>query len=138
MLHVPLTLDVSSQLLDHIWLMVGNSITVTGTITHSYFLLPDLWVCKPCTILQYTTYERLCLQAWILGGNTRNKLKEGLCNNKCNCQSQSKKCKYNSRLWCYSFNHLMLRNIFNIFNRNQSVEYCRKSPLFMLWVPVPQ
>ena len=50
MLHVPLTLDVSSQWLDHIWLMVGNSITVTGTLAHSsYFLLPDLWVCKPCT-----------------------------------------------------------------------------------------
>ena len=50
MLHVPLTLDVSSQWLDHIWLMVGNGITVTGTLAHSYFLLPNLWVCKPCTI----------------------------------------------------------------------------------------
>ena len=49
MLHVPLTLDVSSQWLDHTWLMVGNSITMTGTLAHSYFLLPDLWVCKPCT-----------------------------------------------------------------------------------------
>ena len=50
MLHVPLPLDVSSQWLDHIWLMVGNSIAVTGTLVHSYFLLPNLWVCKPCTI----------------------------------------------------------------------------------------
>ena len=49
-LNVPLTLDVSSQWLDHMWLMAGNSITVTGTLAHSYFLLPGLWVCKPCTI----------------------------------------------------------------------------------------
>ena len=42
MLHVPLTLDVSSQWLDHIWLMAGNSITVTDTLVHSYFLLPRL------------------------------------------------------------------------------------------------
>ena len=39
------------------WLMAGNSMTVTGTLVHSYFLLPDLWVCKPCTILGYATYE---------------------------------------------------------------------------------
>ena len=32
-----------------IWLMAGNSTTVIGTLAHSYFLLPDLWVCKPCT-----------------------------------------------------------------------------------------
>ena len=50
MLHVPLTLDISSQWPDHIWLMVENSITVTGTLTPSYCLLPNLWVCKPCTI----------------------------------------------------------------------------------------
>ena len=38
MLHVTLTPDVSSQRLDHILLMAGNSITVTGhTCT---FLLP--------------------------------------------------------------------------------------------------
>ena len=37
--------------------MAGNSITMTGTLVHSCFLLPDLLVCKPCTILQYTTYE---------------------------------------------------------------------------------
>ena len=30
MLHVPLTLDVTSQWLDHIWLMAGKSITVTA------------------------------------------------------------------------------------------------------------
>ena len=61
MLHVPLTLDVSSQWFDHIWLMAGNSNTVTGTLVHSYFLLPDLWVCKSCTILWYTTYEADCI-----------------------------------------------------------------------------
>ena len=49
MLHIPLTLDVSSQWFDHVWLMAGNSTTVTGTLAHSYFLLPDLWVCKSCT-----------------------------------------------------------------------------------------
>ena len=37
--------------------MAGNSITMTGTLAHSCFLLPDLCVCKPCTILRYTTYE---------------------------------------------------------------------------------
>ena len=42
MLDITLTLDVSSQWFDHIWLMVGISITVTGTLAHSYFLLPDL------------------------------------------------------------------------------------------------
>ena len=57
MLHVPLTLDVSTQWFAHIWSMAGNSTTVTGTLAPSYFLLPHLWVCKPCTILQYTTYE---------------------------------------------------------------------------------
>ena len=57
MLHVLLTLDVPNQWLDYIWLMAGNSITVTGTPVPSYFLLPDLWVCNPCTILWYTTYE---------------------------------------------------------------------------------
>ena len=30
--------DVSSQWLDHIWLMAGNSFTVTGTLVYSYFL----------------------------------------------------------------------------------------------------
>ena len=59
LLHVPLTLDVSSQWLDHIWLIVRNSITVTGTLVYSYFLLPDLWVCKPCTsYIQNTIYKR--------------------------------------------------------------------------------
>ena len=29
--------------------MEGKCIIVTGTFVHSYFLLPDLWVCKPCT-----------------------------------------------------------------------------------------
>ena len=47
MLHVPLTLDVSSQWLDHIWIMVGNSITVTDTLVHSYFLLPDCGSVSP-------------------------------------------------------------------------------------------
>ena len=28
----------------------GKCITVTGTPVHSYFLLPNIWVCKPCTI----------------------------------------------------------------------------------------
>ena len=27
----------------------GKCITMTGVLVHSYFLLPDLWVCKPCT-----------------------------------------------------------------------------------------
>ena len=56
-LHVSITLDVSSQRLGYICLMVGNSTTVTGTLVHSYFLLPNLWVCKPCIILRYATYE---------------------------------------------------------------------------------
>ena len=54
MLHVPLTLDVSSQWLDHIWLMAKNSITVTGTLAHFYFLLSDFGAVSPvqsCGIL---------------------------------------------------------------------------------------
>ena len=39
------------------WSMVGNSITMTGVLAHPYFLLPDLWVCKPCTILWSAIYE---------------------------------------------------------------------------------
>ena len=50
MLHVPLTLDVSSQ-------MDGTCIIMTGTLAQSYFLLPNIWVCKPCPILQYASYE---------------------------------------------------------------------------------
>ena len=50
MLHVPLTLDVSSQ-------MEGKCIIMTGTLAQSYFLLPNLWVCKPCSILRYAAYE---------------------------------------------------------------------------------
>ena len=41
--HVPLTLDVTAQWRE-------KYMTVTGTLVHSYFLLPNLWVCKPCTI----------------------------------------------------------------------------------------
>ena len=52
--HVPLSLDGSSQWFYHIWLMAGNSPTATGTLAHSCFMLPDLWVCKPCTNLWYT------------------------------------------------------------------------------------
>ena len=49
-LHVPLTLDVSSQ-------MEEKCIIMTGTLVQSYFLLPNLWVCKPYSILQHAAYE---------------------------------------------------------------------------------
>ena len=50
LLHVPLTLDVSSE-------MEGKCIIMIGTLAQSYFLLPNLWVCKPCSILWYAAYE---------------------------------------------------------------------------------
>ena len=48
------------------WSIVGKCITVTGTLAHSYFLLPDLWVCKPCTsYVQNTSYVAvLFLNSW--------------------------------------------------------------------------
>ena len=69
-LHVPLTLDVSSQWLGHIWLMVENSTTVTGTLAHSYFLLPDLGsVCPVQATYEALTFRELfpsCLRRVIL------------------------------------------------------------------------
>ena len=34
----------------HKRVMVGNSVLLTGMLAHSYILVPDLWVCKPCAI----------------------------------------------------------------------------------------
>ena len=54
MLHVCVTLDVSSQ-------MEVKCNIMTGTLVQSYFLLPNLWVCKPCLILWYAAYEAVLI-----------------------------------------------------------------------------
>ena len=42
--------------------MAGNSIILTGGLPQTYFLLPDLWVCKPCTSYVRNIPEDSCVK----------------------------------------------------------------------------
>ena len=39
--------------------LAGKCIIMTGALAHTCFLLPDLWVCKPCTSYILNNYRLL-------------------------------------------------------------------------------